>query len=146
MIGSPTVRYPQETNMSEQTGPEKVKEGKKEKKRAKRARKSDLDRKMDGLGWGLFFVWIGAVMLANLGAGAAMLGIGVITLGVQGARKIWGLKLESFWLVLGLVFTLAGLWSLMDTKLQVVPVLLIVAGLIILVSAFGGRRRKKERP
>ncbi len=131
--------------MTEKTDPVKTGKTRRERKKERRAQKSDLDRKLDGIGWGLFFVWIGAVMLADLGAGAAMLGIGVITLGVQGARKIWGLKIESFWLVLGIVLALAGLWSLMETKLPVVPVLLIVVGLVVLVSTFGGRRHKKGK-
>jgi len=33
----------------------------------------------------------------------------------------------------------------METKLPVVPVLLIVVGLVVLVSTFGGRRHKKGK-
>ncbi len=118
------------------------KESRKRRKRERRAQKSDLDRKLDGLGWGLFFIWIGTVMLMDLGAGVALLGIGVITLGVQATRKFWDLKIESFWVVMGLVFFLSGIWSLFESKLPLVPILLIVVGLVVLVMTFRRKRRK----
>ncbi|MFV2081546.1 MAG: hypothetical protein ACC669_06745 [bacterium] len=118
------------------------KESRKRRKRERRAQKSDLDRKLDGLGWGLFFIWIGTVMLMDLGAGVALLGIGVITLGVQATRKFWDLKIESFWVVMGLVFFLSGIWSLFESKLSLVPILLIVVGLVVLVTTF--RRKRRE--
>ncbi len=118
------------------------KESWKQSKRKRRAQKSDLERKLDGLGWGLFFVWIGTVMLMDLGSGVALLGIGVITLGVQATRKLWDLKIESFWVVVGLVFFLSGIWSLFESKLPLVPILLIVAGLAVLVTTFARKRRE----
>ncbi|MFV1956661.1 MAG: hypothetical protein ACC669_02635 [bacterium] len=118
------------------------KESWKQSKRKRRAQKSDLERKLDGLGWGLFFVWIGTVMLMDLGSGVALLGIGVITLGVQATRKLWDLKIESFWVVVGLIFFLSGIWSLFESKLPLVPILLIVAGLAVLVTTFARKRRE----
>ncbi len=118
------------------------KEKRKQRKREHRAQKSDLDRKLDGVGWGLFFVWIGTVMLMDLGSGIALLGIGIITLGVQVTRKLWDMKIESFWVVVGLVFFLSGVWSLFEAKLPLVPILLIVAGLAVLITTFARKRRE----
>ena len=118
------------------------KEIRKQRKKERRAQKSDHDRKLDGVGWGLFFVWIGTVMLMDLGSGITLLGIGVITLGVQATRKFWDLKIESFWVVVGLVFFLSGIWSLFEAKLPLVPILLIVAGLAVLITTFWKKRRE----
>lgn len=130
--------------MTEQSGTQSRKENRKKRRMERRAQKSDLDRKLDGIGWGLFFVWVGMVMLMDLGSGVAMLGIGLITLGVQAARKLWDLKIESFWVVVGLVFFLSGVWSLFEAKMPLVPILLIVAGLAVLVTTFGRKRGKES--
>jgi len=94
-----------------------------------------LAKKLDAVGWGLFFIWVGIAFLANLGIGIGLLGVGVITLGVQVVRKFFNLKLEGFWVVVGLLLVVGGLWELFETKLALVPILLIVVGLAWLVSA-----------
>jgi hypothetical protein len=38
----------------------------------------DLHKKLDAVGWGSFFIWIGVAMLFNVGWGAGLLGVGVI--------------------------------------------------------------------
>lgn len=91
------------------------------------------------LGWALFLIWIGIAFLANLHIGIGLLGIGVITLGVQIARVSTGLKLEVFWLIVGLIFLVGGLWELLEPDLPLVPIVIIVAGLVLLISSF---RRK----
>ena len=63
-----------------------------------------------------------------------MLGIGVITLGVQVARTRYGLKTETFWIIVGILFVLGGLWQLFEPDIPIIPILLIVAGLIVLLS------------
>ncbi len=70
----------------------------------------------------------------------ALLGIGVITLGVQIIRKSVGLNLEGFWIVVGLLFVLGGIWDLLGTTVPLLPILLIVAGLALVLSIFKGRR------
>jgi hypothetical protein len=87
------------------------------------------------VGWALFFVWVGASLLLDVGLGVGLLGVGVITLGGQAARSYAGLRLEGFWVVLGLFFVVGGLWKLMAVELSLVPLLLIAAGLALLVSA-----------
>lgn len=44
-------------------------------------------RKLDAIGWGLFFIWIGTAVLANLGWGIGLIGIGVIIMGGLAARE-----------------------------------------------------------
>jgi len=101
-------------------------------------------KKLDALGWGLFLIWIGVAFLADFGVGIGLLGVGIITLGVQVARKSLNLKAEGFWVVVGILFVLGGLWELVDIKFGLVPFLLILAGLAMLVSAIRGRRAGKR--
>ncbi|MGB2981475.1 MAG: hypothetical protein WBC77_09525 [Candidatus Zixiibacteriota bacterium] len=103
-----------------------------------------LARKLDAVGWGLFFIWVGIAFLADLGMGVGLLGVGLITLGGQVARRHFNLNLEGFWVVVGLLFVVGGLWNLIEAKIALVPLLLIVAGLAVLVSAFWGKPRSED--
>ena len=103
-----------------------------------------LAKKLDALGWGLFFIWVGIAFLADFHIGVGLLGVGIITLGGQAARKFLDLKLEGFWVVVGLLFFVGGLWELFEAEVGLVPILLIVVGLALLVSAFWGKRPLKE--
>jgi len=105
-----------------------------------------LARKLDAVGWGLFFIWVGIAFLADLGTGVGLLGVGIITLGGQVARRYYNLKPEGFWVVVGLLFVVGGLWNLIEARIALVPLLLIVAGLAVLVSAFWGKPRSEDHP
>jgi len=91
--------------------------------------------KLSTVGWSLFLIWVGIALLMKLDASIGLLGIGVITLLVQGARKCFNLKLEGFWVVIGLLFVVGSLWEIYKPNLPLVPVLLIVVGSALLVSA-----------
>jgi len=78
----------------------------------KSAQKSELTRKLEAIGWGLFFIWMGIALLTDVGWGVGLLGVGIITLGCQAARRYYILKLEGFWVVVGLFFFLGGIWDL----------------------------------
>ena len=104
--------------------------------------KHALVRKLDAVGWGLFLVWIGVGFLADVGWGAGLLGVGVIALGVQVARKYLGLPVDRFGLVVGIVFTVWGVWELLNIHLgeapipgSLFPILFIVVGIVLVVSA-----------
>jgi len=53
----------------------------------KTTRIKKLNRKLDAVGWGLFFIWIGITVLANLGWGIGLIGIGMIILGKLAGRE-----------------------------------------------------------
>lgn len=101
-----------------------------------------LIKKLDAVGWGVFFIWMGTAFLANVGWGVGLLGVGVIALGAQAARKYFGLPLERFWLVMGSVFIVWGVWRLLKIQLggvpipvNVLPIVLIAVGVVVVVSA-----------
>ncbi len=106
--------------------------------------KAALAKKLDVTGWGLFFIWIGIAFLANFGFAIGLLGVGIITLGGQVARKYFNLKAEGFWIVVGLLFVISGIWELLQIKFSLVPILIIVAGVVMLISALWDKRRLKK--
>jgi len=95
---------------------------------SRRAREEDraetraLEKKLDEWGWGLFFIWVAIAFLADFGWGLGLVGVGIITLGGQAARLSYGLALDEFWSVLGLLFIVGGGWELMfESQFPLVP-------------------------
>ena len=105
-----------------------------------------MTRKLDAVGWGLFFIWVGIAFLADLGWGVGLVGVGVLGLGEQLARRHYSLNMEAFWVVVSFLFIVGGLWTLLDAQVALVPLLLIVAGLAVLFSAFWGKPRTEDDP
>jgi hypothetical protein len=101
-----------------------------------------IERRIEAVAWGLFFIWVGIAFLSNLGDGVGLLGIGIITLGAQIARSYYNLVLETFWLIVGICFALGGIWEFMDPAVALVPVLLIVAGAALLYSVLNKSIKK----
>jgi len=97
-----------------------------------------LNRKIEAAGWGLFFIWIGIALFAHIGWGAGLLGVGIITLGAQAARKYFDLKLEGFWVAVGFLFVVGGVCKLFNVHLGLLPFLCIVAALLVSMLV-GGR-------
>ena len=98
-----------------------------------------LAGRVDAAGWGLFFVWVGIALIAHLGWGMGLLGVGAITIGVQLARKYVGAGAEPFWVVVGLLFVAGAAAEFLKFEFSFLPFVLILAGLALLVSAL--RRR-----
>ena len=91
--------------------------------------------KLDAIAWGLFFLWIGIAFLANLGWGLGLLGIGIIIVGGQIGRKTIGFAFEMFWVLVGVLFVLGGIWDLLSVRVSLTPIVCIVAGVLLLASA-----------
>lgn len=106
-----------------------------------------LDKKLDTAGWGLFFIWLGIALLADVGWGVGLLGVGIITLGMQAVRAHFGLPIEGFWLVVGILFAVGGMWILLTAYLGgapipggLIPILSLVVGIVLFASALLHRR------
>jgi len=98
-----------------------------------------MGKRLDGIGWGLFFIWVGVSLLMDLGWGVGLIGVAAIILLGQSARRYYGLAVEKFWAVVGVLFLLGGIWELFQVQVGLVPILLIVAGCALLLSVFRGR-------
>ena len=100
-----------------------------------------LHRRVSGFAWGLLFVWVGVALLAQVGWGFGLLGVGVIILGAQAVRRyVVGLPFEVFTVAVGVLFAIGGIWELFNLQLALVPVLLVLAGLALMLSALVSRR------
>ncbi len=97
-------------------------------------RRAAVER-LDAVAWGLFFLWVGIAFLTNLSWGIGLLGVGIIVLGAQAARKYMALTLEAFWVVVGVLFVMGGIWELLSVRVGMIPIVCIVAGVLLLVSA-----------
>ena len=53
----------------------------------KTAQRNKRNRTLDAVCWGVFFIWIGVAILADLGWGVGLIGVGLIILGVLVARE-----------------------------------------------------------
>jgi hypothetical protein len=109
---------------------------------------SALAKKLDAVGWGFFFIWIGIAVLAHVGWGVGLVGVGVIAVAAQVARKYFGLPVERVGLVIGIVFVAWGVWELLSIELGrarmaggLLPTLCIVLGVAFVVSALLRRPR-----
>ena len=97
--------------------------------------KSAAARQLDAISWALFLIWIGFAVLAQVGWGWALLGIGVIILGAQSILWERGEKVERFSVACGLVFLAGAVWELFGLTWPLAPVLLILVGLAMLWNA-----------
>jgi hypothetical protein len=101
--------------------------------------KKGMGKRLDAAGWGLFIIWVGVSLLMDFDWGVGLIGVAAIILLGQTARRYFGLRLEKFWVAVGVLFFLGGTWELFQVQVGLVPLLLIVAGGALLLSLF--RRR-----
>jgi hypothetical protein len=99
-------------------------------------------KRITTIGWGLFFIWLGFVLMINAGSGFILLGVGLISLGMQVARKYSGLESDGFWIVVGILFVIVGIWEMFEITMPLMSVFLIVVGGAFLVSALKSRGDK----
>lgn len=104
-----------------------------------------LSQKITTLGWGLFFIWLGIFLWVHFQTGYFLLGLGVLILGMQFARRHFDLPLEHFWVAVGILSIVGGFWDLIETELPLVPVLLILAGSGLTLFAIWGKRGYPKR-
>jgi hypothetical protein len=90
--------------------------------------------KFSAAGWALFFIWVGIAWLAEVSIAVGLLGVAAITLGMQAIRKISGVPVEGFWVLVGLGFAVAGSWQWFDVGKPLAPIVLIAIGVALLVG------------
>ena len=95
-----------------------------------------LAKKLSTAGWGAFFIWMGIAFLTNISWGAGLLGVGVIVLAGEAARKYFGLCLDLFWLMMGIIFVVWGADQALAIQVGGIlwPIVSIALGLAILVN------------
>jgi hypothetical protein len=104
-------------------------------------------------GWGLFFIWIGAAFLADIGWPACVLGVGLIAIGVQVARVyLGGQRIEAFVLAMGIAMVAWGGWQMVGGLFGLaripgglMPVVFIALGVTLVVRALLRRNASQEQ-
>ncbi len=89
-------------------------------------------RYLDSVVWAVLFLWVGVAMLAELPWGWFLVGVGVLILAAQFARKQMDAKIEGFWVASGIVFLAGGLWNLFAMPWPLAPILLVLLGAVML--------------
>jgi hypothetical protein len=97
--------------------------------------KRALDRRLEGLGWGLFLILTGGLrLIPNVPEGALLVGVGVILLGLNGVRYLCGIRMRMFSMVLGLAAIGLGVGIWLGLGWQVWLIILIVIGASIILD------------
>jgi hypothetical protein len=96
---------------------------------------SKVAERLGKVGWGLFLIWVGVLFVGELSTAIGFLGFGLITLGVQVARRSAGLKFERFWVVAGVLFIAVAVWEYLNPGLPLISVILILLGVAVIRSA-----------
>ena len=101
------------------------------------------EKRVDVGTWGVFFAWVGVVLLAKLGWGVWLVGVGAILVGAQLIRRLLGLPIEWFWIGAGALCALGGTTELSPFGLDIaiIPVISIAAGVGLLAKALIQRAR-----
>jgi len=100
-----------------------------------RAQKQAMDKRLESIGWALFFVMSGILLLMPeelVPGGAWLIGTGLIILSFTGI----------FWFVMGILFLSFGLAEYFSLDLPILQILLILFGISIIYKAFLSKTRK----
>jgi len=104
------------------------------------ARRQDLNKRLETIGWGLFFIMIGGFALVkDVPEGTWLVGVGLIMLGLNLVRLLAGIRASWFTLILGTIALLSGLSSVAGVSIPVGPLLVILIGLAIIVRSLQPR-------
>lgn len=104
-----------------------------------------LSERIDAVGWALFFIMIGVLLLVPEGRipeTAWLVGAGLIMLGGNAARRIFGIKMEGCTLGLGIIAVLFGISGFFGANVPVFPILLILIGANIILRPLFRKNKK----
>lgn len=97
-----------------------------------------FNRRLEEIGWALFLILIGALLLLPEGLvpeGVWLVGAGLIMIGMNVARHLSGVRISGFTAILGLVALAVGISAIAGIDLPVFAILLVAVGAEILYSA-----------
>lgn len=103
------------------------------------AQKQHLNKQLEAIAWGLFLVMLGCLWLIpseQVPEGAWLIGVGIIMLGLNLARYLYGIKLSGFTVILGIIALTLGIGSVFGVDLPIFPILIIIWGLSVVLEPF----------
>jgi hypothetical protein len=98
--------------------------------------RTTLERRVDGIGWGLFLVALGMIWLApeDFPEGAVMIAVGGTLAGITVLRWILGAPASGFLGIVGLVLMTIGLRDA-GMSVPLVPLVLLAVGAGVVLSS-----------
>ena len=101
----------------------------------------NLAHRLDVLGWGIFFLMTGVLMLfPSLPEGIWLVGLGVLLLGLAAVRVALGLAFDWFGVILGTGALVAGFGAIAGVHIPVFALFLVACGLALIVSVLSKGR------
>jgi uncharacterized integral membrane protein len=103
-----------------------------------------LNKRLEAIGWGCFLIMLGGfsfVPARIVPKGLWSIGIGLIMLGLNGARYAYGIRMSGFTTVLGILSLVSGATQLMGLNSIEGPVLLIILGAYLIVKPWIEKRQ-----
>lgn len=100
--------------------------------------KGALDKRLEDIGWGLFLLMIGTLLLLPselIPPGTWLIGAGLIMLALNAIRYVNHISISRFTVVLAVGAMLVGLASFFGLKLPLLAMFLVVIGAIIVLKS-----------
>jgi 4-amino-4-deoxy-L-arabinose transferase-like glycosyltransferase len=104
-------------------------------------------RTLTTLAWGLFFILVGGAWIygetyhTDTGTVIAI-GVGLILVGLNLARRSIGIGMSNFSLGIGILALLIGLGRYYGLSVDILPLIIILIGLFIIAEAIARKRTK----
>lgn len=110
---------------------------------AQGANKNAFNRRLEDVGWALFLIMIGTLLLVpdeQIPQGTWLVGTGVIMLGINAVRYLNGIRVNGFTIVLGALALAAGLGDLLGVTLPLFALFLILMGASLILKPLVERK------
>ena len=108
------------------------------------AEKSLLNKRLEAIGWVLFLTMIAGLWLMpgeRVPESTWLIGVGLIMLGLNGARYFNGVKRSGFTIVLGILALFFRMSGVLGVDLPFFPILLLLIGAKIILEPLIKKRR-----
>ena len=106
-------------------------------------------QRLDEIAMALVLIMTGGLWLAPKAMfpeGTWLAGLGLILLGLNAVRRILGIRVSGFGIVVGFIALVAGVGHIIGKELPLVPILLIVLGVGLVIRAAAGPGRTTGMP
>jgi len=106
--------------------------------------KAALNKRMETMAWGAFLIMLGGFMFVPeeiIKGGWWSIGVGLILLGLNGARYFNGLKMSGFTTFLGVISVLGGIFDLVTVQDFGGAIFLIVLGGYLILKPWFDKRQ-----
>jgi Na+/H+ antiporter NhaD/arsenite permease-like protein len=106
--------------------------------------KSALNKRLETIGWGFFLVMLGGFILVpgdQIPKGLWSIGVGLIMLGLNGARYYYGIRMSGFTTFLGIVSVISGFLQIAGLDTLGGAIFLIVLGAYLLFKPWFDKRQ-----